>query len=476
VSSHQPFRFARSALTLAAAGLFITSPLALAQTSAPNDPQRVQELEQRLQILERKLEIKDEDAAAKSKEIAIVSAGDKGFGLKSASGDYTLNFKLLTQFDSRNYLGGSPLAAPVSGTTTPTRDSFLFRRIEPTFEGTLGKLVGYRLTLRLDGDRNASTTTPAGALVQDVFVDLKFDPLATVRAGKWKEPLTLENLQNSGAIVFNERGYPTVLTGNRDFGVAVLGSALTNRLNYTLGVFNGAADNADAPANDTDGRKELVGRIFAEPFKNDYGALRGLGFGLAGSTGTKKPTTVTPTYVSQGQVAFFKYNTATTTNGDQTRLVPQAFYYYNGLGLLGEYVQSRQDFVNGSNARSLTNEAYELTASYLLTGEDAAYTGVKPKKPFTVGGPGWGAVELVARHGALRVDSDAFAGAAATRLADPTASARVAKSYGAGVNWYLTQNVRLSSDFDFTQYDGGAAGGGNRADERAVFTRAQLSF
>ena len=39
-----------------------------------------------------------------------------------------------------------------------------------------------------------------------------------------------------------------------------------------------------------DGLKEYEGRLFVEPFKNDYGFLKGLGFGIAGSTGVKDGT------------------------------------------------------------------------------------------------------------------------------------------------------------------------------------------
>ena len=113
----------------------------------------------------------------------------------------------------------------------------------------------------------------------------------------------------------------------------------------------------------------------------------------------------------------------------------------------------------------------------MLTGEDASYRGVKPSSPFTAGGPGWGAVELVARIGALSIDDAAFAGAAAAdRLANPTSQARKAESYGAGVNWYLTGNAKLTTDFNFTQFDGGGGGTADRRDEKALFTRLTIHY
>ena len=455
--------------------MFLAASTTLLPTIATADDAAAsnEQLEQRLRVLERKLEIQDEEAAAKAKEAATVTAGASGFGLKSANGDYTLNVRLIAQADGRFYLG-SP-AAP-AGSTATTRDSFLFRRIDPSVSGSLGKFVGYNLTLRVDGDRSASSNGLSSSLVQDVYLDLKFDPLATVRFGRWKEPLSLENLESNGSLPFIERGYPTSLTGNRDFGASIYGNAFANRLYYTVGVFNGATDAQDGPANDTDGRKEFVGRVFAEPFKNEYGFLRGLGVGVAGSYGTKRSPTVTPAYNSDGQLTVFRYAAATTSNGQQTRLIPQAYFYRNSLGLLAEYARSRQELANGAHAATVDNEAYEITATYVLTGEDAAYTGVKPKQPFTIGGAGWGAFEVAARHGTLSIDDTAFDGVGATRLADPAVSVKRARTYAVGVNWYVTGNVKLTSDFSFTSFEGGAAGGSNRRDERALFTRAQLSF
>ena len=47
-------------------------------------------------------------------------------------------------------------------------------------------------------------------------------------------------------------------------------------------------------------------------------------------------------------------------------------------------------------------------ASYVLTGEDASFDGVKPAHPFDPKSDNWGAFELVGRMSRLDVDSNAF--------------------------------------------------------------------
>ena len=44
------------------------------------------------------------------------------------------------------------------------------------------------------------------------------------------------------------------------------------------------------------------------------------------------------------------------------------------------------------------------------------------------------------------------------------------------MNWYLNQNVKASLNYDRTRFDGGAVDGGDRPDEKAIFTRLGLAF
>lgn len=449
------------------------APLAQAAT-ASTDAEQVQALEQRLSILERKLEIQNEEAAAKAKDTAVVTAGDQGFSLKSAKGDTQIKFSALAQIDHRAFLDDDGAF----------RDGFVTRRLRPTVQGSLGKLVSFRFTPEFAGS-GVGDVAGANSIV-DAYFDLKFDPRASLRIGKQKGPIGLERLQSGASIALVERGLASELVPNRDLGVALYGEFAEGSISYTVGVFNGTADGREVSATD-DGLKEYEGRVFFEPFKNDYGYFKGLGFGIAGSTGAKDGSgnNLVARYRSPGQNPFFTYNeTGVTATGKHTRYVPQAYFYKQNIGLLAEYAVSQQNLSRSGVERSVQADAYNLTASVVLTGEDASYKGVKPKASYTPGGEGWGAVEVVARIGALNIDDAAFAGtstgAAANRLANPTTQASKAESYGLGVNWYLTLNAKLSSDFNFTQFEGG--GGGtttvpiDRHDEKALFTRLTIQY
>lgn len=120
----------------------------------------------------------------------------------------------------------------------------------------------------------------------------------------------------------------------------------------------------------------------------------------------------------------------------------------------------------------LEHDAWQLVGSWVLTGEDASYRGVaRPNQPFTLGAAGWGALELVARYGELDVDDDAF-----PLFANPAGAARAAAAWSLCLNWYLTGNLKLVANYTQATFEGGAADGADREDEKTLFTRAQISF
>lgn len=431
-----------------------------APTGEADDANGLADLDQRLRVIERKLDLQAEEAEARVASTPVVSlSASKGLSVKSPPpGDVELRFRGLAQADGRFYIDDDAI---------PQNDTFLWRRAQLTLEGSWGPLLAFRITPELAGD---------SVTLLDAWADLRFSPAATLRIGKTKSPVGLERLQASNATQAIELGFPSELAPGRDIGVQLQGEFAKSTVSYAVGVYNGTVDGRDAVTTNPDNNFEFAGRVFVEPWKNDANVLSGLGFGIAGSTGDKEGTgnNFLPRYRTPGQVQFFNYRSAVIADGEHTRWSPQAYWYRNAFGVLGEYISSKQEVVlPATGARqSLDHTAWQLLAGYVLTGEDAGYRGVaRPNHPFTVGSAGWGAWELVARYGELDIDDDAF-----PVFADPNAVARRARSWALGVNWYLTGNFKLVANYTQTEFDGGAAAGTDREDEKAFFTRAQFSF
>ena len=336
-------------------------------------------------------------------------------------------------------------------------------------------------------------------MIQDAYVTARFKPWATITVGKFKVPIGLERIQSANDIRFIERAFPTSLVPNRDIGIQLggemKGGLFTYNISYTNGVTDGSSSESNAsPDVENDAKGDISARIFFQPFLNsDAFALRGLGFGIAGtyvdSTGSAS-TTLLPSYRTPGQATFFSYRpsaaasgttpavSGTFADGERLRWSPQFHYYYSSFGLLGEYTNVSQDVsrtVGGvTSSSTLDHKAWQLQVSWILTGEEQTFRSPNPSNPFRVGKPGRGAWELVARAHELSIDDDAFTGGAAS-FANPATAARKAKAVGVGLNWYLNQNVKWQLDYELTRFDGGAATG-DRRDEQACFTRVGLSF
>ena len=536
---------------LVASGVLLGSNLALANDSDELEKLRalVQELDQKVRVLDRKNELAEEAAATKKKETPIVKASEKGFGLESADGQNTIKLRAVLQTDYRSYNKG---ANDIRERTDQragnlningfhdAEDTYILRRARPIIEGTLFGKYDYKFT----PDFGSGT-----AVIQDAYVDARFAPGFKLRAGKFKPDLGLERQQSAGDIKFLERSYVTNdLLPNRDLGIALHGDVFDGKLNYSVGYYNDVADgSSNSGGAGFLGDKDFGGRIFATPFKGNDSVLDGLGFGIAATYGNgqgERNLNFTDTssadntrqglpsaYLTDGQQVFFRYGTAAVADGRRFRLAPQANYYYGPFGLIAEYARVSQkvslasggspgaggagsnSIINPLTNKTLTHDAWEVAASYLLTGEDASFKSVKPKRDFDLDNGGWGAWELVARYSEINLDSDTFKNsngqyavvpaAAATNAsltnnayADLSQSAKSAKTWTGGINWYLNQNVKFALDYSQTSFDGGAivgqshnpttfavnninAAGTNvkdREDERALFARVQFTY
>ena len=469
-------------ILLLAGGLTLSSPHLSAQEPLITEEalrQRLDELDQQLKVLSRKQELQQEEQDAAKKSSAAVTAGEDGLTVRSADGQSAFRLRGLLQADGRFFTHSS------GGI-----DTFLLRRVRPIFEGTLGGIYDFRFTPDFGGGK---------AVVQDAYLHARLKPYAQLRVGKFKEPVGLERLQGGADIRFAERAYPTNVLPNRDIGLQLSGDLLDSRVEYQVGYFNGVVDgrSSDDFTNEQDNNadKDWAARVFAHPFRNSVGPLQGLGLGIAGTfvkaegrSGTSVQDTSLPSYRSIAQQVFFSYRTGATNgtfaDGDRVRVSPQAYYYWRSLGVIAEYAVVSQDVRRNpapgtSLAANLDHEAWQVAATYVLTGEDNAFRSIKPNNPFQLGKPGWGALEIGARYTQLVLDDDSFSGGA-NSFANPTTAAKSAKTWGAVLNWYLNANVRFMLDHEITTFEWGGGGTAaaplDRPDEELVFLRFQTAF
>ena len=425
----------------------------------PSLGSRRDDLDQRIRILQRLRELAADSAAAAAQQRVTATAGNDGFGIKSADGKFALRLKGLVQTDARFFLSDEAI---------PATNTFLIRRARPILEATVGRYFEFRV----QPDFAQGTTT-----LFDAYTDVKLAPAFAVRIGKFKPAVDLERYQSASDIVFAERALATNLAPNRDIGLQLSGEVSNGAVAWQAGIFNGVPDlgNGDGDVSDA---KDFVGRVFVQPFR--AGALAGLGVGVSGTTGLERGTTAAPAlagYRTPGQQTFFRYRTDLVTpgttayaDGRRSRLAPQAYFYTGPLGVHGEYIQSWQAVTRTGATAKLKHTAWQTTGSVFLTGEKSSFRSAAPRQPFDLKAGTFGALEVAARYSEISLDDDSF-----PVFANPASAASKAKAWGVGVNWYLARAIKVVVNYEHATFTGGAATG-DREPENVVITRVQHSF
>jgi phosphate-selective porin OprO/OprP len=373
-----------------------------------------------------------------------------GFFIQSGNGDTRLLFGMIVQMDGRFSVDDPK----------PITNTFTMRKVRPTFSGRVAKYFDFKVM----PDFGSGTV-----VMLDAYVDLRFSPKFRVRTGKDKTPIGHELLIGDAYLLFPERSLASSLVPNRDIGVAVQGDLAGNKVFYAAGVYNGIPDGTSTTTDvDTNNGKDLAGRIVVNPFRDPDrpSALNGLGFQVGGSTG--KQSGALPAFRTSVGQTYFSYVTGAAASGTRSRVTPAVFYYYKGFGGYAEWVQSSQRVTRNAVETDVTNQAWEVTASYLLTGETASAGITRPKSPFDPANGKWGALQLVARYTTLTVDDSVFTSGLAGTGANGDA-----KSFTVAANWYLTPYIKYYATFERTTFGGGATA---RPDENVILFRTQLAF
>lgn len=392
---------------------------------------------------------------------ATISTDENGFALVAPDGSFTLRLSGDVMTDGR-FMIHEP--------TSAAANTFYLRRVRTSFEGVMYRAYNFRVQADFGQGK---------VELQDAYIDAQFSPAVAVQVGRFKEPVGLELLQSPTDASFVEPGFTTGLVPNRDIGMQVHGIVFGKRVQYHVGIFNGVPDGASDDFDSGDS-KDLTVRVFTQPFRTaGIKMLAGLNIGIAATYGTEYGSISSaslPTFKSSARATFFKYRSGADAaataiaDGKRTRIVPQAYYSLGPFGILAEYVRNAQTVRLSEASDVLIHRAAQASAQFVLTGEDATYKRLKPKRPFDHRKGYWGAIEVVGRVHTLRLDDQTF-----PTYADPLRAHRQAFGWGAGLNWHLNSAVRVMVDFERTTFDA-APGGGRPVAENLILSRFQLVF
>jgi phosphate-selective porin OprO/OprP len=378
----------------------------------------------------------------------VVAGWNEGFFIQTANGDNRLQIGLVVQADGRFALD-DPL---------PITNTFVMRKVRPTFTGRVGKFIDFKVMPELAGS----------VVLLDGYFDIRFSPKLRLRSGKDKTPVGYELLLGDAYLIFPERSVVSLLVPNRDVGFQALGDLAGGKLIYAGGIFNGNPPDGTSAITDVDNNngKDLAGRVVWMPFRTAQtpgNTLNNFGFHLGGSTGTQSGAL--PSYKTSAGQTYFSFAATTTADGRRNRVTPAVFLYVKSFGGFAEYARTTQDILTAGVPRTVTNQAWGVTASYVLTGEAASDRGVRPNAPFDPSAGTWGAVQVAARYAEITLDDDLFT----SGIAAATASQK-AQQMTLATNWFLNNYVKIYATYERFTFSG------LRANENLILFRAQLAF
>jgi phosphate-selective porin OprO/OprP len=419
-----------------------------------DDAPTTTELDRKIRGLEERTAAEATAALDRASKSPILTVGTGGLRFSSADTNFTFSVKGLIQTDSHTYFSDNEL--------NEGNDTFGIRRARLLLRGTLYRDIHFEIIPQWGGINDQ------GSVLQDAAVAYKLGEHFEIKAGKFKGPVGLGLLQSIAYGDFSERSLVSGLVPFRNVGTQLSANFFDGALQLAGGVFNNAGDGRNPGSFDFTDAKEYAGRVFVQPFKGtELKLVQGLGFGVGGSYSQVSsnalglPAVIGEPlpgyYTSPGTQQFFAYDPLVgpvVADGAHWRLSPQGHWYAGPFGLLGEYALSSQNVYNSTTFRSarLTHSAWHIGAQWFLTGEKAGFAAVEPRRPFSLGNPGWGAWQVVGRFSRFDIDDDAF-----PSFSNPDFSATDATSWSVGLNWWLNRNLRVLASFTHTSFSGGGA-------------------
>ncbi len=312
----------------------------------------------------------------------------------------------------------------------------------------------------------------------------------TVTGGYFKPWVTLADSISSNDFLFLER--PSIAEVARNIaggdGRASVGARWAEDRYFLSGYLTGAnygsqATNLATPQQ-TGGVFRATGRPVAAP---DWDAHLGFSGSLAFDIGrTANGQTITLQDRPELRIDQNRLISTGALNADTANeWGPEIAIRWRNVLVQGEYIRIgvNQSRAGAAPRPDLSFEGGYVEASWVVTGEARPYVpsagafgGVRPRQPFNLQDGNWGAFELVGRYSINDLNDHVTRGRAASLTGGVFGGRQ--EIIGAGVNWYPSNNLRFSLQWNNVTVDRLNAAGTTQIGQRfdTVALRTQATF
>jgi phosphate-selective porin OprO/OprP len=476
-------------LSLAAAGIATT---AWGQPPGTPTPEEVSALREQVETLTRQLNqfearyaadkdtiVEKVDAVqAKAEEVKdkqpVISLNGDGLRVKSDDGAFEHRVRVRLAHDWAWFNQDNELERALGEEQDGT--DFRFARI--LLQGKVWSDFTYNAEFDFAGQNGEDSPKFRDVFFQYNGVPYGGERAFDLRVGHFKEPFSLDEQNSVTTRHFVENPLLDVFVPSRNAGFlvsdALLGEPKAERFTWAIGAFKETDDLPSSNDSDEDQGYQITGRVTGLPYYADEGRQY---VHLGAAYSRRNPDGAVVNYAArpESRIALFRYvNPDAFPTGFRFRDTRADDINLYGLELAGafgplsfqsEYVRSDVDTELGGD---LSFDGYYVQAGYLLTGEHRPYRhdtarieNPVVKHPFKLRGEerGWGAWEVAARYGAVDISDGPVRGGEHSSLT-------------LGVNWFVNQNVRITTNYIHNEIDHDLYEG----DFDVVQTRFQFEF
>lgn len=314
---------------------------------------------------------------------------------------------------------------------------------------------------------------PGSARLLYGWVEFNRWPWLRVRVGQFKEPYSMETLEETRWWDFAENSVTYMQAPTPDLGVMVHGRVADGLFGYAVGVFNG---NGARAGTDENSDKDLAARLVVSPADAiGWKPLRHLHAAVSATHGIpdrRAPARPFPMFIP-GTGTDFHSNPAASNYeiGAITRLSGEFALLLGPVEAKAEFSwhRSRLEFDDGARRAFRSPSAYGQLGLW-IAGRRVPF-GVPEVDSHLFHG-GFGALQVAGRYAWMKLDD---------LLVDRAGydGARRVDEFAAVINWFPNEYVRVSLEFIRVAYRHGRAlllDGSRTAREDAFLLRVQLSF
>ena len=404
------------------------------------------------------------------------------------------------QFDARNHSNGA--------TTVDDKDSasysdgYEIRRARIGVSGTINKDIAYEVV----GNAVGSSAN----FVDTAFANYGFNKAAQFRAGRFKQPFSLEELTSSNSIDFMERSYGNQVVPGKRLGMMLHGE-VTKGVTYGLSSFQDDFTSKENSAN--------IGRNNAARLAANFAEMQGIedtvihvGYAKAqmydkvanttssSSGGTSTTGTVLSVRsenrgISNAYRIRLDGDTVSTGYGVAGQTFTSIEKSLTGMELAvarGPFKFQAESFRNYSSSTSGTGDSanVDFAANYYevmynITGESwskaykgGAFSGITPGSVFMkdyggVVGNGIGAWQVGFRTSNYAINERSVVGVASI-------GSKAGTTNTVGLNWFLNNNARVMLNYSETKFETAFTpvdtSGSTINSERTISLRTQVNF